>query len=112
MTSLFIGPLPNRRRRPTLLQPRRRYATVAPNRAPRDNAPTTRRPQRAAAREARWPSLRSRPGYDVGMIAVPVLDTERLTLTGHRVEDLDDCVALWSDPQVTRHIGGKPSSRE
>jgi len=46
------------------------------------------------------------------MIAVPVLDTERLTLTGHRADDLDDCVALWSDPEVTRYIGGKPSTRE
>lgn len=46
------------------------------------------------------------------MIVVPALDTERLTLRGHRAEDLDQCVALWSDPEVTRYIGGKPSSRE
>jgi len=42
----------------------------------------------------------------------PVLETERLTLRRHGVADLDDVVALWSDPVVTRHIGGKPLGRE
>ena len=42
----------------------------------------------------------------------PILETERLVLRGHRAEDLDDCLALWSDPEVTRYIGGKPSGRE
>jgi RimJ/RimL family protein N-acetyltransferase len=42
----------------------------------------------------------------------PILETERLVQRGHRAEDLDDCVALWSDPDVTRFIGGKPSTRE
>jgi len=41
-----------------------------------------------------------------------VLETERLTLRGHAVADYDECAALWSDPVVTRHIGGRPSSRE
>jgi RimJ/RimL family protein N-acetyltransferase len=44
--------------------------------------------------------------------AIPVIETERLKLRGHRLEDLDDCAAMWADPDVTRHIGGKPSSRE
>jgi RimJ/RimL family protein N-acetyltransferase len=43
---------------------------------------------------------------------VPVLETARLTLRGHRVTDLDDSLALWSDPAVTRYISGKPSGRE
>jgi RimJ/RimL family protein N-acetyltransferase len=43
--------------------------------------------------------------------SVPVLRTERLTLRGHRAEDFDDCFAMWSDPAVTRHIGGKPSTQ-
>jgi RimJ/RimL family protein N-acetyltransferase len=43
---------------------------------------------------------------------VPVLETERLTLRGHRVEDFADCLALWTDPQVTRFIGGRPSTQE
>jgi RimJ/RimL family protein N-acetyltransferase len=45
-------------------------------------------------------------------IDVPVLETARLTLRGHRAEDLEDAFALWSDPRVTRHIGGKPLGRE
>jgi RimJ/RimL family protein N-acetyltransferase len=43
---------------------------------------------------------------------VPTLETERLRLRGHRPEDLDACAAMWGDPLVTRHIGGKPFSRE
>ena len=45
-------------------------------------------------------------------VIVPSLDTERLTLRGHRVDDFAECVALWTDPEVTRHIGGRPSTRE
>lgn len=45
-------------------------------------------------------------------VDVPVLDTARLTLRGHRASDLDDVLALWSDPEVTRYIGGKTSNRE
>jgi RimJ/RimL family protein N-acetyltransferase len=44
--------------------------------------------------------------------AVPVLHTPRLLLRGHRVDDLDDSVAMWSDPDVVRYIGGKPFTRE
>src|SRR5688572_5137180 len=43
---------------------------------------------------------------------VPALDTERLTLRGHTLADYDECVALWSDPVVTRYIGGRPSTAE
>jgi RimJ/RimL family protein N-acetyltransferase len=43
---------------------------------------------------------------------VPTLETERLVLRGHRLEDFSDCVALWSDPVVTRFIGGIPSTPE
>jgi RimJ/RimL family protein N-acetyltransferase len=43
---------------------------------------------------------------------VPVLKTERLILRGHRLDDFDDYLALWTDPDVTRFIGGRPSSRE
>ena len=43
---------------------------------------------------------------------IPVLETERLRMRGHRVDDLDACLAMWSDPAVTRYIGGKPSSRQ
>jgi RimJ/RimL family protein N-acetyltransferase len=46
------------------------------------------------------------------MTAIPEVVTERLVLRGHRIEDLDEAVALWSDPQVIRFIGGRPFSRE
>ncbi len=44
--------------------------------------------------------------------SVPVLETERLILRGHRLDDFDACVAMWSDPLITRHIGGRPSTHE
>src|SRR5512144_250874 len=46
------------------------------------------------------------------MTDVPVIETDRLRLRGHRLDDLDSCAAMWADPLVTRHIGGKPFSRE
>jgi RimJ/RimL family protein N-acetyltransferase len=45
-------------------------------------------------------------------LPVPVLETPRLVLRGHRPADLEDSLSLWSDPEVVRHIGGKPSGRE
>ncbi|MBB4038757.1 RimJ/RimL family protein N-acetyltransferase [Microvirga flocculans] len=44
--------------------------------------------------------------------SVPVVETERLILRGHRTDDFSDCIALWTDPEITRFIGGKPSTRE
>jgi RimJ/RimL family protein N-acetyltransferase len=43
---------------------------------------------------------------------VPELTTERLRLRRHRREDFLDGLAMWSDPQVVRFIGGKPSTGE
>ena len=43
---------------------------------------------------------------------VPVIDTGRLRLRGHRLDDFEDCVALWADPIVIRYILDKPASRE
>jgi RimJ/RimL family protein N-acetyltransferase len=45
-------------------------------------------------------------------ITIPLLETERLRLRGHRAEDFPDCFAMWSEPGVTRYIGGKPSSQQ
>jgi len=45
-------------------------------------------------------------------VNVPILETERLTLRGHRALDLDEALAMWSDPEVTRYIGSKPAGRE
>jgi RimJ/RimL family protein N-acetyltransferase len=46
------------------------------------------------------------------MPSVPAIETERLTLRGHRLDDFGASAALWSDPGVTRHIGGRPLSAE
>lgn len=43
---------------------------------------------------------------------VPVIETARLRLRRHRVEDLADCAALWADPEVVRHISGRPFTEE
>jgi RimJ/RimL family protein N-acetyltransferase len=42
------------------------------------------------------------------MTTVPELLTPRLRLRAHRLEDFDPMVALWADPEVVRHIGGRP----
>jgi RimJ/RimL family protein N-acetyltransferase len=44
--------------------------------------------------------------------AVPLLDTARLLLRGHTLDDFELCAAMWADPLVTRHIGGRPFTRE
>ncbi len=42
-------------------------------------------------------------------LAAPTIETERLRLRSHLCEDLADCVAMWSDPEVTRYTIGAPS---
>jgi RimJ/RimL family protein N-acetyltransferase len=44
--------------------------------------------------------------------SAPPIDTARLTLRGHKAGDIDESAALWADPMVVRHIGGRPFSRE
>ena len=41
---------------------------------------------------------------------VPVLETARLHLRGHRADDFEALAAIWADPEVVRYIGGKPST--
>jgi RimJ/RimL family protein N-acetyltransferase len=43
---------------------------------------------------------------------VPVLDTGRLRLRAHRADDHAECTAIWSNPEVVRHIGGRPFTAE
>lgn len=43
---------------------------------------------------------------------VPSLETERLRLRGHRLDDFVHCATMWADPTVTRYIGGKPLTEE
>jgi RimJ/RimL family protein N-acetyltransferase len=45
-------------------------------------------------------------------MSCPVLTTDRLTLRGHGLADFDDSLALWSDPEVVRFIGGKTATAE
>ena len=42
----------------------------------------------------------------------PLLATPRLILRPHTPADLPDLAAMWADPQVVRHIGGRPFTRE
>jgi RimJ/RimL family protein N-acetyltransferase len=41
---------------------------------------------------------------------IPVVETARLRLRGHCCSDLPQCVAMWSDPNVTKFIGGQAST--
>jgi RimJ/RimL family protein N-acetyltransferase len=43
---------------------------------------------------------------------VPIVETERLRLRGHSIEDFTQCAAMWADPVVTRYVGGKPFTEE
>src|SRR5262249_10234717 len=40
------------------------------------------------------------------------IDTDRLTLRVHTRDDHRDSAAMWADRDVTRFIGGRPSSEE
>ena len=42
----------------------------------------------------------------------PVIETERLRLRGFRASDLDAQATAMTDPDVVRHLGGSPMSRE
>ena len=47
------------------------------------------------------------PAHDV-----PVLETARLRLRGHRPEDHAACAAVWGDAEVTRFLGGRAFTSE
>lgn len=42
----------------------------------------------------------------------PILETERLVLRGHRIDDFPASAAMWADPRVVARISGAPSTRE
>lgn len=46
------------------------------------------------------------------VLPAPALDTGRLTLRGHTLADFHESAAMWADPVVTRHIGGRPFTEE
>lgn len=46
------------------------------------------------------------------MTHAPLLQTDRLILRPHRLDDYPACKALWGDAQVVRHIGGSPQDAQ
>lgn len=40
------------------------------------------------------------------------METARLVLRPHRLDDFDASAALWREPEIVRYISGKPSTRE
>jgi RimJ/RimL family protein N-acetyltransferase len=46
------------------------------------------------------------------MTTAPRLETERLILRAHVLDDFADSATMWSDPVVTRYIGGAPLGEE
>lgn len=51
-------------------------------------------------------------GQHFSPLPIPILETERLRLRGHRLEDFVHSAAMWADAKVTKHIGGQPLSEE
>ena len=43
---------------------------------------------------------------------IPVLETPRLILRSHKLEDFEATVEIWSDPIVRKHFGARPFTRE
>lgn len=43
---------------------------------------------------------------------VPVLETKRLLLRGHRKTDFSESASMWADARVVAHISGVPSTPE
>jgi RimJ/RimL family protein N-acetyltransferase len=43
---------------------------------------------------------------------VPVVETDRLRLRGHTLDDFAHTRALWTDATVMQHMGGKPQTLE
>lgn len=43
---------------------------------------------------------------------IPTIETERLILRGHTLEDFPSYARMWADPVVTRFIGGVPLAEE
>jgi RimJ/RimL family protein N-acetyltransferase len=52
------------------------------------------------------------PRNDDESSPIPSLETDRLSLRCHRLDDFADSAAMWADADVTRWIGGRPFSEE
>jgi RimJ/RimL family protein N-acetyltransferase len=44
--------------------------------------------------------------------AIPLVETPRLLLRGHRLEDFEPCAAMWADSEVVRYTVGQPLTPE
>jgi len=40
------------------------------------------------------------------------IETERLVLDAHVADDFESLAAMWADPDVVKHIGGRPASAQ
>jgi RimJ/RimL family protein N-acetyltransferase len=47
-----------------------------------------------------------------GFYVVPQIETERLRMRAHTLDDFPNCCALWADADVARYTVGKPSTKE
>ena len=45
-------------------------------------------------------------------MVAPTIQTTRLVMRAHRVDDFAASAAMWSDPEVVRYISGRPSTAE
>jgi RimJ/RimL family protein N-acetyltransferase len=43
---------------------------------------------------------------------IPTIETERLILRPHKLDDFDSYFEMWQEPDVVRFLGGQPLSRE
>jgi RimJ/RimL family protein N-acetyltransferase len=52
------------------------------------------------------------PSFSLPDREAPTLETTRLRLRGHRIDDFSASAAMWAEPVVVRYIGGRPLSQE
>jgi len=56
--------------------------------------------------------LQTMPDRGLTGSGAPVIETGRLILRGHRLDDFAASAAMWAEPAVTRYIGGRPFTAE
>lgn len=50
--------------------------------------------------------------FDHSAVQIPVLETERLILRGHRMDDFVRSASMWAEPEVVRYTTRKPLTEE
>src|SRR5690349_1883446 len=67
----------------------------------------------SAGRSSKPRATERSPGKNMNESAViPILETPRLIMRGHRSSDFESVAAMWGDFEVAKHISGKPSTKE